>query len=72
MLGKQKSAKRLNLKRENGERGLKSMRNVCKETTFRVACYMSKSENKWIQAVWEIEILKVENAVVNKVQLTIE
>ena len=61
MLGKQASDERLYLKRENGRRGLKSMRDVYKETRLQVACYMSKSENRWNQAVWKRKTWKVEN-----------
>ena len=64
--GKQASDERLYLKREDGGRGLKSMRDVYKSTRLRVTCYMSKSENKWIHAACRGEILKVENAVVTK------
>ena len=46
VLGKQASNKRLYLKREDGGSGLKLMRDVFKETILRVACYMSKSENR--------------------------
>ena len=42
------------------------MRDVYKETRLRVACYMSKSENRWIQAAWRRETLKEENAVVTE------
>ena len=52
MLGRQASDERLYLKREKGGRGLKSMRDVYKETRLRVACYMAKSSNKWIEAAW--------------------
>ena len=52
MLGKQESNERLYLKRVDGGRGLKSMTDVCKETRLRVACYMLKSTNRWIQAAW--------------------
>ena len=43
MLGRQTSDERLYLKREEGGRGVKSVRDVYKETRLRVACYMSKS-----------------------------
>ena len=43
MLGRQASNERLYLKREKGGRGLKSLRDVYKETRLRVACYMAKS-----------------------------
>ena len=42
MLGRQASEKRFYLKREEGGRGLKSVRDVYKDTRLRVACYMSK------------------------------
>ena len=59
MLAKQASDERLYLKREDGERGLKSIKDVYKETRLRVACCISKSENRWIQAAWRRETLKV-------------
>ena len=48
------------------------MRDVHEETRLRVACYMSKSENRWIQAAWSRETLKVENAVVTEARTTME
>ena len=72
MLGKQASNEIIYLKREYRERGLKSMRDVHEETRLRVACYMSKSENRWIQAAWSRETLKVENAVVTEARTTME
>ena len=48
------------------------MRDVYKETRLRVACYMSKAENRWIQAAWRRETLKEENAVVTKARTTME
>ena len=72
MLGKQASDERLYLKREDGGRGLKSMRDLYKETRLRMACYMSKSENRWIQAARRRETLKVENAAVNEARTIME
>ena len=46
MLGRQGSDERLYLKREDGGRGLKSMRDVYKETRLIVTCYMAKSTNE--------------------------
>ena len=46
------------LKREEGGRGLKSLRDVYKETKLRVACYMAMSQSEWIQAAWERETEK--------------
>ena len=40
------------------------MGDIYKKTRLRVACYMSKSENRWFQATWRRELLKAENAVV--------
>ena len=72
MLGKQASNEIIYLKREDRERGLKSMPDVHKETRLRVACYMSKSENRWIQAAWRRETSNVENAVVTEARTTME
>ena len=72
MLGKHASKEIIHLKREDRGRGLKSMRDVHEETKLRVACYMSKSENRWIQAAWSRETLKVENAVVTEARTTME
>ena len=58
MLGRQSSDERLYLKREEGGRGLKSLRDVYKETKLRVACYMAMSQSQWIQAAWERETEK--------------
>ena len=45
MLGRQANNERLYLKWEAGGRGLKSMKDVYKETRLRVVCYMLKSPN---------------------------
>ena len=50
MLGKQASDERLYLKREDGGRGIKSLRDTYRETRVRVACCMACSENRWISA----------------------
>ncbi len=63
MLGRQASDERLYLKREKGGRGLKSLRDTYKETRLRVACYMAKSPNRWIEAAWRREMGKEENAI---------
>ena len=64
MSGRQASDERLYLKWEAGGRGLKSMKDVCKETRLCVACYMLKSPNRWIKAAWRREQLKEENAII--------
>ena len=66
MLGKQASDERLYLKRDQGGRGLQSMRDVYAETRTRVACYMCKSSNKWIQAAWRRENKKESNAIIDE------
>ena len=64
MLGKQASDERLCLKREKGERGLKSLRDTYKETRLSVVCYMAKLTSRWIEAAWRRETIKKENAIV--------
>ena len=64
MLGRQASYERLYLKREKGGRGLKSLRDVYKETRLRVAYYMAKSNNRWIETAWTREMIKEDNAIV--------
>ena len=72
MLGRQASDERLYLKREKGGRGLKSMMDVYKETRLRVACYIAKSTNRWIEAAWMRETMKEENAIVMESIKTME
>ena len=66
MLGKQASDERLYLKRDQGGRGLQSMRDVYAETRTRVACYMCMSNNEWIQAAWRRENKKETNAIIDE------
>ena len=68
MLGRQGSDERLYIKREDGGRGLKSMRDVYKETRLRVTCYMAmaKSTNEWIKVAWKREMLKNENSMIDE------
>ena len=66
MLGKQASDERLYLKRDQGGRGLKSMRDVYAETRTRVGCHMCKSNNKWIQVAWQRETVKENNESLTK------
>ena len=55
MLGRQASDERLYLKRQDGGRGLKSLRQVYKETKVRVATYMVCSTSRWIRIAWKRE-----------------
>ena len=70
MLGRQTSDERLYLKREKGGRGLKSLRDTYKQTRLRVACYMAKSPNRWIEAAWRRKMGKEENAIVAESVMT--
>ena len=70
MLGKQSSGERLYLRREDGGRGIKSLKDIYKETRLRVACYMACSENKWISAAWRRENTKEENSIVEEAMKT--
>ena len=40
------------MRRENGGRGLKNMKDLYKETKVRVVCYMTHSESAWIKTAW--------------------
>ena len=72
VLGKQSNDKRLYLRREDGGRGIKSLKDIYKETRLRVACYMACSENKWISAAWRRNNTKEENSIVEKAMKTME
>ena len=49
ILGRQASNERLYLKREKGRRWLNPFRNTYKEIRLRVACYIVKSTNRWME-----------------------
>ena len=66
ILGKQGSDERLYLKREDGGRGIKSMRVVYQETTLRVVCHMACWTNDWIKTAWRRETLKEGNSIVTE------
>ena len=72
MLGKHASDERLYLKRKDGGRGIKSLRDTYRETRVRVACYMACSENRWISAAWRREKYKEENSIVKEAMKTME
>ena len=55
MLGREASDERLYMKRKNGERGLKSLREVYEQTRLRVGYYMFVSNNRWIKEAWKQE-----------------
>ena len=70
MLGKQSSNDRLYLIREDGGKGIKSLRDIYKETRLRVACYFTCLENNWIKAAWRRENIKEENSIVEEAMKT--
>ena len=72
MLGKQSSDERLYLIREDGERGIKSLRDIYKETRLRVTCYIAGLQNKWIKAAWRRENTKERNSIVEEAIKTME
>ena len=69
---KQMLGKRARLKREDGARGLKSMRDVYKEQGCKWHAKFGMSKNRWIQAAWRRETLKVENTVAMEARTTME
>ena len=58
--------------REDGRRGMKSLRNIYKETRVRVTCYMVCLRNKWIKAAWRREDTKEQNSIVEEAIKTME
>ena len=66
MLGRHGGDERLYLNSEDGGSGLKSIRDVYKETRLRVTCYMAKSTNEWIKVAWKRETLKDENSLIDE------
>ena len=72
MPGKQSSDERLYIRKEDGGRGIKSLKNIYKETRLRVACYMVCSENKWISAALSRENTKEENSILEEAMKIIE
>ena len=58
MHGRQSSDERLYLSRNLGGRGLKCLRDMYVETKIRIACYMVKSESKWMEVAWQREQAK--------------
>ena len=72
MLRKQSSDERLYLRREDGERGIKLLKDIYKETKMTVACYMAYSESKWISAAWRKENTKEANSIVEEAMKTMD
>ena len=72
MLGKKSTDEKLYLRREDGGRGIKLLKDIYKETRLRVACYMDCSEHKWISTAWRRENTKEDNSMVEEVMKTME
>ena len=53
--GRLSSDERLYMHRKVGGRGLKSLRELYKETKTRIACYLILSGNRWMNEVWKYE-----------------
>ena len=72
MLGRQTSDERLYMKRKDGGRGLKSLKEVYEETRLRVGSYIFVSNNRWIKEAWKQEARKISNAIKDEIILTMQ
>ena len=72
MLGRQTSDERLYMKRKDGGRGLKSLKEVYEETRLRVGCYIFVSNNRWIKEAWKQEARKISKAIKDEIILTMQ
>ena len=72
MLGRQTSDERLYMKRKDGGRGLKSLKEVYEETRLRVGCYIFVSNNRWIKEAWKQEARKISNAIKDEIILAMQ
>ena len=61
--GRKSSDKRLYMKRKDGGRGLKSVKEVYDEKTTRIACYMASMTNEWIKLAWKNESRREQTSV---------
>ena len=68
MLRRQASDEQLYMKRKDGGRGLKSLREVYEETRLRVWCYLFVSDNKCIE---DTCIIHNENQVILQIVITL-
>ena len=60
------------IKRKDGGRGLKLLREVYEETRFCVGCYMFVSDNRWIKKAWKQETRKESISVKDEIMLTVQ
>ena len=57
------------MKRKDGGRGLKSLREVYEETRLQVGCYMLASDNRYIKEAWKQETKKESNSIRDEIIL---
>ena len=60
------------MKRKDGGRGLKTLREVYEETGLRVGCYMFVSDNRWIKEAWKQEVRKECNSIKDEIISTMQ
>ena len=60
------------LRREDGGRGIKSLKDIYQETKMRVSCYVACLGNKWISAARRRENTKQGNSTVEEVMKALE
>ena len=60
------------MKRKDGGRGLKAMREVYEETGLCAGCYMFVSDNRWIKEAWKQEARKECNSIKDEIILTMQ
>ena len=72
IMGRQASDEPLYVKRKDGRRGLKSLREVYEEARLCVGCYMFVSDTRWIKEAWEQEARKECISIKDEVILTMQ
>ena len=72
MLGRQATDERFYMKRKDGRRGLKSLREVYEEARLCVGCYMFVSDTRWIKEAWDQEARKECISIKDEVILTMQ
>ena len=60
------------MKRKDGGRGLKSLREIYEVTRLRIRCCMFVSDNRWIKKAWKQETRKECNSVKDEITLTMQ
>ena len=72
MLGRQASDERLYMKRKDGGRWLKSLKEVYEEIRLRVGYYMFVSDNRWFKEAWKQEAREECNSIKNEIILAMQ